>query len=70
MGKKSLEIAGPNVDKSIGMLHRSYAFEMQTSHYFQYVANNIEGIEVLFEDFFLESARERSKSMQPILMTG
>jgi hypothetical protein len=31
-GKKSLEIAGPNVDKNIGMLHRDYAFEMQTSH--------------------------------------
>jgi predicted porin len=51
-GKKSLEIAGPNVDKNIGMLHREYAFEMQTSHYFQYVANNIEGLRVLFEDFF------------------
>src|SRR5215213_5441260 len=48
MGKKSLEIAGPNVDKNIGMLHRAYAFEMQTSHYFQYVANNIEGLGVLF----------------------
>ena len=57
-GKKSLEIAGPNVDKNIGMLHRGYAFEMQTSHYFQYVANNIEGIGVLFEDFFGERAKE------------
>jgi ferritin-like protein len=42
MGKKSLEIAGPNIDKNIGMLQRAYAFEMQTSHYFQYMANNIE----------------------------
>ena len=58
MGKKSLEIAGPNVDKNIGMLHRAYAFEMQTSHYFQYVANNIEGLGVLFEDFFGERAKE------------
>ncbi len=48
MGKKCLEIAGPNVDKNIGVLHRAYAFEMQRSHYFQYVANNIEGLGVLF----------------------
>ena len=58
MGKKSLEIAGPNVDKNIGMLHRAYAFEMQTAHYFQYVANNIEGLGVLFENFFGERAKE------------
>jgi bacterioferritin len=58
MGKKSLEIAGPNVDKNIGMLHRAYAFEMQTSLYFQYIANNIEGLGVLFEDFFGERAKE------------
>jgi bacterioferritin len=58
MGKKSLEIAGPNVDKNIAMLHRAYAFEMQTSHYFQYVANNIEGLGVLFEEFFGERAKE------------
>jgi hypothetical protein len=44
MGKKSLEIAGPNFDKNIGMLQRAYAFEMQTSHYFQYIANNIERV--------------------------
>ena len=56
--KKLLEIAGPNVDKNIGMLHRDYAFEMQTSHYSQYVANNIEGLPVLFEDFFGERAKE------------
>ena len=58
MGKKSLEIAGPNVEKNIGMLHRAYAFEMQTAHYFQYIANNIEGLGVLFEDFFGERAKE------------
>lgn len=58
MGKKSLEIAGPNVDKSLGMLHRAYAFEMQTSHFFQYVSSNIEGIGVLFKDFFGEHAKE------------
>ena len=58
MGKKSLEIAGPNIDKNVGMLHRAYAFEMQTSQYFQYVANNIEGLGVLFEDFFGERAKE------------
>jgi bacterioferritin len=58
MGKKSLEIAGPNIDKNIGMLHRAYALEMQTSHFFQYVANNIEGLGVLFEDFFGERAKE------------
>jgi bacterioferritin len=58
MGKKSLEIAGANVDKNIGMLHRAYAFEMQTSHFFQYIANNIEGMGVLFEDFFGDHAKE------------
>ena len=58
MGKKSLEIAGPNVDKNIGMLHRAYAFEKQTSQYFEYIANNIEGLGVLFEDFFVERAKE------------
>jgi bacterioferritin len=58
VGKKSLEIAGPNRDKNVGILHRAYAFEMQTSHYFQYVANNIEGLGVLFEDFFSKHAKE------------
>jgi bacterioferritin len=58
MGKKSLEIAGPNIDKNIGMLHRAYAFEMQTSQYFQYITNNIEGLGVLFQDFFGERAKE------------
>jgi bacterioferritin len=58
MGKKSLEIAGPGVEKNIGLLHRGYAFEMQTSHYFQYVANNMEGLGVLFKDFFGERAKE------------
>ena len=43
--------------------HRGYAFEMQTSHYFQYVANNIEGLGVLFEEFF-ESVQKRNKGMQ------
>ena len=42
-------------------LHRGYAFEMLTSHYFQYVANNIEGIGVLFEDFFGERAKEEQE---------
>ncbi len=58
MGKKSIEIAGPTVDKNTGMLHRAYAFEMQTAHFFQYIANNIEGLGVLFEDFFEERAKE------------
>jgi bacterioferritin len=58
MGKKSLEIAGPTVDKNIGMLHRAYSFEMQTSLFFQYVANNIEGIGVLFQSFFADRAKE------------
>jgi len=58
MRKKSFEIAGPNVDKNIGMLQRAYAFEMQTSHYFQHIANNIEGLGVLFDYFFGEDARE------------
>jgi bacterioferritin len=31
---------------------------MQTSHFFQYIANNIEGIGVLFEDFFGQRAKE------------
>lgn len=42
MEKKSLEIAGPIIDKNIGMLRLANAFEMQTSHYFQYIANNID----------------------------
>jgi bacterioferritin len=66
MGKKSLEIAGPNVDKNIGMLHRAYAFEMQTSHFFQYVANNIEGLGVLFEDFFGQRAKEEQGHAEEI----
>jgi bacterioferritin len=57
MGKKSLEIAGPNIDKNIGMLQRAYVLEMQTSHYSQYIANNIEGLAGPFEDFFGERAR-------------
>src|SRR5215207_524343 len=51
MGKKSIEIAGPNVDKNIGALQRAYAFEMQTANY-------LEGLGVLFEDFFGERAKE------------
>jgi bacterioferritin len=58
MGKKSLEIAGPGVDGTIAMLHKAYTFEMSTFHYFQYVANNIEGLGVLHEDFFEERAKE------------
>lgn len=58
MGKKSLEIAGPGADGTVAMLHKAYTFEMSTFHYFQYVANNIEGIGVLFEDFFEERAKE------------
>lgn len=58
MGKKSLEIAGPGVDGTIAMLHKAYAFEMSTFHYFQYVANNIEGLGVLHEEFFEERAEE------------
>jgi bacterioferritin len=58
MGKKSLEIAGPTVDKNIGMLHRAYSFEMQTSLFLQYIANNIEGIGVLFQSFFADRAKE------------
>ena len=58
MRKKPFEISEHNVDKNIGMLQRAYAFEMQTSHYFQYIANNIEGLGVLFDYFFGEDARE------------
>jgi bacterioferritin len=58
MGKKSLEIAGPGVDGTIAMLHKAYAFEMSTFHYFQYIANNIEGLGVLHQDFFEERAKE------------
>lgn len=57
MGKKSLEIAGPGVDGTIAMLHKAYAFEMSTFHYFQYVANNIEGLGVLHQGFFEDSAK-------------
>jgi bacterioferritin len=58
MGKKSLEIAGAGVDGTIGMLHKAYAFEMSTFHYFQYIANNIEGLGVLHQGFFEERAKE------------
>jgi bacterioferritin len=58
MGKKSLELAGPGVDGTIAMLHKAYAFEMSTFHYFQYVANNTEGLGVLHQDFFEERAKE------------
>jgi bacterioferritin len=58
MGKKSIEIAGPGVDGTIAMLHKAYAFEMSTFHYFQYVAINIEGIGVLHQGFFEERAKE------------
>jgi bacterioferritin len=58
MGKKSIEIAGQGVDGTIAMLHKAYAFEMSTFHYFQYIANNIEGLGVLHEDFFEERAKE------------
>jgi bacterioferritin len=58
MGKKALEIAGSGVDGTIAMLNKAYAFEMSASHYFQYVANNIEGLGVLHEEFFGESAQE------------
>ena len=57
MAKKSLEITGPNIDKNIGMVQRAYAFDMQPSHYFQYIANNIEGLGILFEHLFGEAAR-------------
>jgi ferritin-like protein len=70
MGKKSLEMAGPNVDKNIGMLQRAYAFEKQTSHYFQYIANNIERIWEFCLKSFLESVQERSKDMHLSLMIG
>jgi bacterioferritin len=58
MGKKSIELAGPGVDGTIAMLHKAYAFEMSTFHYFQYVANNIEGLGVLHQGFFEERAKE------------
>lgn len=58
MGKKSLQLAGPGVDGTIAMLHKAYAFEMSTFHYFQYVANNIEGLGVLHQGFFEERAKE------------
>jgi bacterioferritin len=58
MGKKSLEIAGRGVDDTIEKLHKAYAFEMYTFHYFQYVADNIEGLGVLHEGFFEERAKE------------
>lgn len=66
MGKKSLEIAGPGVDGTIAMLHRAYAFEMSTFHYFQYVANNIEGLGVLHEGFFEERAKEELGHAQEV----
>jgi bacterioferritin len=58
MGKKSIELAGPGVDGTVAMLHKAYAFEMSTFHYFQYVANNIEGLGVLHQGFFEERAKE------------
>jgi bacterioferritin len=58
MGKKSLELAGSGVDGTIAMLHKAYAFEMSTFHYFQFIANNIEGLGVLHQGFFEERAKE------------
>lgn len=56
MGKKSLEIAGPDVDKTIATLHKAYAFEMATFHFNQYVSVNIEGLGVLHSGFFEKGA--------------
>lgn len=56
MGKKSIEIAGPALDKTITTLHKAYAFEMATFHYHQYIAINIEGLGVLHSSFFEKSA--------------
>lgn len=58
MGRKSIEIAGPDVDKTIATLHKAYAFEMSTFHYDQYIAINIEGLGVLHSGFFEKSAED------------
>ena len=56
MGKKSIEIAGPDVGKTIAALHKAYGFEMATFHFNQYVAINIEGLGVLHSGFFEKNA--------------
>ena len=56
MGKKALEIAGQDVEKTIEVLKKAYAFEMATFHFNQYVATNIEGLGVLHSGFFESSA--------------
>ena len=56
MGKKSIEIAGPNIEKTMATLHKAYAFEMATFHYNQYIAINIEGLGVLHSGFFEKNA--------------
>ena len=61
--KISIEIGGPHADKSIGLVRRAYAFEMQTSYFFQYVANDRERIQALFEDF-LELVQRSSPGLQ------
>lgn len=58
MGRKSIEIAGPDVDKTIATLHKAYAFEMATFHYNQYIAINIEGLGVLHSGFFEKNAED------------
>ena len=52
MGKKSLEMTGAGVDGTVAMLNKAYAFEMSTFHYFQYVANNVEGLGVTTRELF------------------
>lgn len=58
MGKRAIEIAGPDVDKTIATLKKAYAFEMTTFHFDRYVAVNIEGLGVLYSNFFENSASD------------
>jgi bacterioferritin len=58
MGKKALEIAGPDINKTIKTLRKAYAFELATFHFNQYVATNIEGLGTLHSDFFETNAKD------------
>lgn len=58
MSKKAIQVAGPDVDKTIATLNKAYAFEMATFHFNRYVAVNIEGLGVFHSGFFESNASD------------
>jgi bacterioferritin len=57
MGKMAKEIAW-TVGGTIEMLKNAYGAELSTFHYFWYIAQNIEGLGVLEQQFFEKRASE------------